>query len=133
MLWNLIFIITGILVLISIIILIKQRKYINFKSIFIFIIILAVLSIPDIFTTFLFVSKAGIIMEGNITARWFMYNFGLIKGLIFHRVFFAIPLLFFLSIIPNYLENKTKIPYFKLLAGIMIMAGILIPFWNLFA
>lgn len=81
----------------------------------------------DGFSTFFFAKRLGIEYEGNILARFFMNNFGIINGVIVSTILFIV-LTFFIFVAVNSQIKKTGWKIFRI--GI-ILTGILIPIMNI--
>ena len=109
----------------GLIIFIKNKNEIDLKKIKIFMFFFFLVSIPDVFTTYLFTKKLGIHYEGNLLARTLMYKFGIVWGMFLAKLI-AFPIIFFISMIPLYAEFKTGKPFFKAYAIAFIAIGIII-------
>jgi len=104
-----------------------RKNRLDFKKIWIFILIMLLLSPLDILTTFFFVRDLGIDAEGNAIAEIFMHNFGVVWGLVLIRILLVGWMFLFSCWVYS---NKDK-RVWKGFFWAMIIASLLIPVWNL--
>jgi len=104
-----------------------RKDRLDFKKIWIFILIMLLLSPLDIITTFFFVRDLGIDAEGNAIAEIFMHNFGVVWGLILMRILSIGWLFLFSCWIYSHRDKRVWVWFFLT----MIIISLLIPVWNL--
>lgn len=110
------------------------RKNINFTEIWHFFWIISALRVLDVLSTLRFVYKLGIEYEGNLVAKLFMTQFGIVPGIILIYVT-SMPLLFFWLVLARFAFNgsayKNKI--WKLFKAVLLAISIIIPIVNMSA
>lgn len=106
----------------------KFKEKINFKEVWGLFLIMVLLRAVDVISTIYFTNKIGIEYEGNLIAKTFMTEFGIIPGITIVYIS-SIPLMLSWFIIVNYIFRNKKIGW-KIFKTAIIVIGIIIPIIN---
>ena len=109
----------------------KLRKQVDMKEVLRLFWIMFILKIFDVLSTIYFTHKIGIEYEGNIIAKFFMLQLGIVPGIVLLFII-SLPLLFFWFILMNFIFNKPgKGKGWIIFKALMITIGIIVPLINL--
>jgi hypothetical protein len=128
--WIILYILTIILAVIGIFIYFKKslKTKVNLKEVWQLFWIILLLRIFDVLSTIYFTNKLGIEYEGNLIARAFMFQFGIIPGILLIFIL-SLPMMFFWYVLINYIFRNKKIGW-KIFRIIIIMISVIIPIIN---
>jgi hypothetical protein len=109
----------------------KLKKQVNMKEVLRLFWIIFILKILDVLSTIYFTHKIGIEYEGNILAKFFMLQLGIVPGIILLFII-SLPLIFFWFILMNFIFNRPgKRIGWVIFKALMIAIGIIVPLINL--
>ena len=109
----------------------KLRKQVDMKEVLRLFWIMFILKIFDVLSTIYFTHKIGIEYEGNIIAKFFMLQLGIVPGIVLLFII-SLPLLFFWFILMSFIFSKPgrEIGWI-IFKALMISIGIIVPLINL--
>lgn len=109
----------------------RLRAKVNMKDVWQLFGIVTLFRVFDVLSTIYFTNKLGIEYEGNLIARAFMMQYGILPGII--TVFlFTLPLTFFWFILMNYIFGQTKNGIgWKIFKVLLITISAIVPIINL--
>jgi hypothetical protein len=109
----------------------KLKKQVNMKEVLRLFWIIFILKIFDVLSTIYFTHKIGVEYEGNILAKFFMLQLGIVPGIILLFII-SLPLIFFWFILMNFIFNRPgKRMGWVIFKALMITIGIIVPLINL--
>jgi hypothetical protein len=131
--WIILYILTIITALIGVFIFSqkKLRVRVNLKEVWQLFWIVILLRIFDVISTIYFTNKLGIEYEGNLIAKAFMSQFGIIPGILLIFIL-SIPMMFFWYVLVNYIFKNQKLGW-KTFRIIVIIISVIIPIINFLA
>jgi hypothetical protein len=109
----------------------RLRAKVNMKEIWQLFGIVTLFRVFDVLSTIYFTNKLGIEYEGNLIARAFMMQYGIIPGILTISLL-TIPLMFFWFVLMNYIFGQTKKGIgWKIFKVLIIMISAIVPIINL--
>ena len=107
----------------------KLKKRVNMKEVMYLFWIEFILKIFDVLSTIYFTHKIGVEYEGNILAKFFMLQLGIIPGIILFFII-SLPLLFFWFVLMNFIFDKGKRIGWIIFKALIITIGVIVPLIN---